>query len=194
MSTGSENAVEYARRLYDDVRGWYDNADAKAQVVLAIDGAFLVFLTGAIFAKPSDLEEVVRAFSVWTWALLALMMLCLMASVLSAICCLWSRTYSVSKIEESINDAQSERSNHAQYAPEVMWFFQMVANLEENRFRATLKAVDDSFEIEAIASQIQILSTNVRTKHRYVNAGFALAATTLVLFLFAGLSYLAHII
>jgi hypothetical protein len=75
-----------------------------------------------------------------------------------------------------------------------MWFFQMVANLEENRFRATLKAVDDSFEIEAIASQIQILSTNVRTKHRYVNAGFALAATTLVLFLFAGLSYLAHII
>jgi hypothetical protein len=194
MSTGSENPVDYARRLYDDVRGWYDNADAKAQVVLAIDGAFLVFLTGAIFAKPSDLAEVVRAFSVWTWSLLALMTFCLMASVMSAVCCLWSRIYSVSELHKLINAAQSERSNQARYAPEMMWFFQMVASLEENRFRATLKAVNGSFEIEAIGSSIQILSTNVQRKHRYVNTGFFLVAATVVLFFFAGLSYLAHII
>lgn len=32
-------------RLFEDVRGWYDNADSKAQILLALDGAFLTFLT-----------------------------------------------------------------------------------------------------------------------------------------------------
>lgn len=192
MSTGSENSVEYAHRLYDDVRRWYDNADAKAQVVLAIDGAFMTFLTGAIFEKPGDLKEIVDSFSDWTWPLLALMTLCLMASVMSAILCLWSRTYSASKLEEFVSTAQRERRDSAQYAPKVMWFFQMVASLDESRLLTTLEAVTGSFEIEAMGSQIKILSTNVRTKHCYVNAGFVLAATTLILFFLAGLSYLAH--
>ena len=191
MSTDSEQTVEYTRRLYDDVREWYDNADSKAQVVLAIDGAFLAFLTGAIFGKPDDLRAVFGTFSVWTWSLLAVMTLCLMGSVISAIWCLWSRTYSPAKLQEFVQAAQREKNNSAQYAPKAMWFFQMVANLEERRFRTTLEAVNGSFEIEAIASQIQILSRNVRTKHRAVNTGFVLAAMTLILFFFAGLSYLA---
>ena len=165
MSTDSEKSVEYARRLYDDVRSWYDNADTKAQVVLAIDGAFLAFLTGAIFSKPGDLKEVVGSFSTWTWSLLALMTLCLLASVISAICCLWSRTYSAKELQEFVEAAQCAKGDSAQYAPKAMWFFQMVANLEERRFRATLEAVNGLFEIEAMASQIQILSKNVRTKH-----------------------------
>ncbi len=192
MRTDSERPVEYARRLYDDVRSWYNNADSKAQVVLAIDGAFLAFLTGAIFAKPSDLKAVVGMFSTWTWSLLALMTLCLMASVISAICCLWSRTYSAEELQELVEAAQHPEGDSAQYAPKEMWFFQMVASLEERRFRATLEAVNGPFEIEAMASQIQVLSKNVRTKHRAVNAGFVLAATTLILFFFAGLSYLAR--
>jgi hypothetical protein len=53
-------------------------------------------------------------------------------------------------------------------------------------------AIDGPFEIETMAAHIQILSKNVRTKHRAVNAGFVLAAMTLVLFFFAGLSYLAR--
>jgi hypothetical protein len=194
MNAGTDNAVEYARRLYDDVRDWYDNADSKAQVVLAIDGAFMAFLTGAIFAKPGDLREIVGSFSVWTWSLLALMTLCLMASVSSAIYCLWSRIYSAGQLQELVEAAQRAKGDSDQYAPKWMWFFQMVANLEEKRFHTTLEAVDGPFETEAMAAQIQILSRNVRTKHRAVNAGFVLAAMTLVLFFLAGLSYLARIV
>ncbi|HWM92337.1 MAG TPA: hypothetical protein VN493_16350 [Thermoanaerobaculia bacterium] len=193
MSTDSDKPIEYARRLYDDVRSWYDNADSKAQVVLAIDGAFLAFLTGAIFKEPSDLKAVFGEFSVWTWSLLALMTLCLMASVISAIYCLWSRIYSAEELQKLVEAAQGGNSHPAQYSPQTMWFFQMVANLEEKRFRTTLEAVNDLFEIEAMASQIQIIAKNVRTKHHAVNAGFVLAAATLILFFFAGLSYLAEV-
>ena len=39
-----EPAIAYSRRLYDDVLGWYRSADAKAQVVIRLDGAFLAFI------------------------------------------------------------------------------------------------------------------------------------------------------
>jgi len=190
VATDDQKPVEYVRRLYDDVRGWYQNADTKAQVVLTIDGAFLAFLTGAIFVKPADLKLIVGAFSWWTWLFLTLMAWCLLASVMSAIHCLWSRIYSQKKLQEFIDSAQSTSGKSVQYSPKTLWFFQMVANLEEDRFRATLEAVDSAFEISAMASQIQILSGNVRTKHRAVNVGFVLAATTLIFFFFAGLSYM----
>lgn len=188
----NESSREYVRRLYDDVRGWYDNADSKAQVVVAIDGAFLAFLTGAIFAKPSDLRDVVGSFSIWTWFLLTLMTLCLCASVICAIWCLWSRIYSKDRLQQFVHAAQQGMGESAHYVPKTMWFFQMVATLDEKRLRTTLHAVDGPFEIDAMASQIHILSGNVRTKHRLVNAGFVLAAATLILFFFAGLSYLVR--
>lgn len=192
MTEDNDYPVEYARRLYDEVHRWYDSADTKAQVVLVIDGAFLTFLSTAIFAKPQDLSAILTAFSGWTWLLLALMTVCLMASVISVILCLWSRIYSASKLEDLVKDAQSEQHESACFAPKVMWFFQMVSSLEEKRFHTSLEAVNGSVEIEVLASQIQILSKNVRKKHRYVNAGFVLAATTLFFFFAAGLSYLVH--
>ena len=50
------NNLEYTRRVYESVLGWYKSADSKAQVILAIDGAFVAFLTGTIFVKPDDLH------------------------------------------------------------------------------------------------------------------------------------------
>jgi hypothetical protein len=185
-------SVEYARRLYEDVRGWYDSADTKAQVVLAIDGAFLAFLTNAIFSKPEDLRAIVNLFSSVTWVLLALTTLSLVLSIISAILCLWSRVYSSRQLQAFIDATPGEEAEPHRYAPRAMWFFQTVGCLDQSRFRSTLKAFDASAETEAMVSQIQILAKNVRTKHRAVNAGFVLSATTLVLFLAAGLCYLAE--
>ena len=64
--------LEYSRRLYDDVLDWYKSADSKAQVVLAIDTAFLAFLTSAIFSEPDKLRAILAVFSWITWLNLAL--------------------------------------------------------------------------------------------------------------------------
>src|SRR5688572_10570160 len=81
MAQDDAGSVEYARRLYDDVLGWYRSAESKAQIVLGIDGAFLAFLTGAIFTKPDELNAKIQAFSPWTCTLLGLMTVCLLTSV-----------------------------------------------------------------------------------------------------------------
>ena len=75
------------------------------------------------------------------------------------------------------------------YPAGAMWFFQLVAGLDEEMFRQTLFSVNARFEIEALSSQIAVLSKNVRRKHIAANIGFALGVATLLLFAGAATSY-----
>ncbi|HEX7051748.1 MAG TPA: hypothetical protein VF188_16200 [Longimicrobiales bacterium] len=185
----SDAAVEYARRLFENVMSWYRGADAKAQVILTIDGAFLAFLTGAMFTEPGELRAIVAEFSAATWLLLLLMTLALVASIFSALACLWSRIYSRNEVRNLFDRLGVDVRDAGSYAPEVMWFFQFVGRLEAEPFRARLPSVDATFEVDTLASQIRALSRNVARKHLWVNAGFLLAGCSLVLFLAAGVGY-----
>jgi hypothetical protein len=186
-------SAEYARRLYDDVLGWYHNADAKAQVVLGLDGAFLAFVTAAVFQKPDDLTTLTAKFLPLTWRLLGLMATTLVASMAAAIYCLWSRVYfRPTSVVHSIR-AKSEPRTPNVYPSAVMWFFQFIAVLDPPMLRRTLMHADAGFEIDALASQISILSENVRRKHLAVNIGFVLAVVTLLLFAGAAASYVVAV-
>ena len=181
--------VEYTRLLYDDVVRWYQSADTKAQVILAIDGAFLAFVTSGVFAKPDDLKAVIDAFSKWTWLFLALTTASLLGSIGAALSCLRSRIYSKKEVDESVERGTSGGTECPRYSADIMWFFQIVAALDPGVFRHTLEGATPAFEIEARASQIQILSRNVRNKHRDANVGFYLAATTLGFLVCAAVTY-----
>ncbi|MBX6324233.1 MAG: hypothetical protein IRY94_20665, partial [Rhodospirillaceae bacterium] len=63
-------SLEYARTLYQTVVRWYENADAKANILLALDGALVSFLTGAVFVKRGDLAAIVGGFGGGLWACL----------------------------------------------------------------------------------------------------------------------------
>jgi hypothetical protein len=192
-SINTPPAVEYARRLYDDVLGWYQSADVKAQVLLGLDGAFLVFLATTAFQGPDDLEKVITKFSPWTWRLLALMTATLIISMGAAIYCLWSRVYFASSLDNWIKNAKSPARDQAQYPPDVMWFFQHVAALEGAKFRNTLHHIDSPFELDVMASQLEKLASNVKVKHIAVDLGFALSVLTLVLFMLAAASYVVNL-
>ena len=189
VTTNTTASVEYARRLYDDVLRWYQSADTKAQVVLGIDGAFIAFLASGMFRNPGNLRAMVATFSPWTWVFLGATITSLLLSIFAAISCLWSRIYSAAELRQILQRSAGVGSAPPVYPPQVMWFFQMVAALDPDGFRQRLAQADDAFEVEAMASQIHILSGNVRTKHRAANLGFLFTATTLCLFLFAGISY-----
>ena len=44
-----EPALDYTRRVYANVLGWYENADRKAQLILTANGGFLTVLAGFRF-------------------------------------------------------------------------------------------------------------------------------------------------
>jgi hypothetical protein len=185
----SSASVEYARRLYDDILGWYQSAETKAQVVIGIDGAFLAFLTSGIFEKPEDLRQIVAAFSPSTWLLLLLMAISLILSLLSGIYCLWSRIYSEARLQAMIAKSRRPGSGGEVYDAEIMWFFQFVAAVDVDVFRRTLETAGEDLELQAMESQVRILSGNVRRKHQAANLGFLFTALTLVFFSLAGISY-----
>lgn len=186
------NKLEYSRRLYDSVLGWYNSADLKAQVVLAIDTVFLAFLASAIFAEPTELRKVIDAFSWLTWLTFALMFLSLFLSIGAAITCLYSRTYSSYEVRKIIQSAESRTKDSHRYPPEPMvFFFQFIKELNEKKFQATLDSVGEDFEIEVLSKEIFILSKNTSKKHRAVNIGFGSAGVSLTLFAIAAVSYLA---
>lgn len=191
--SGPAPGLEYARSLFGNVTAWYENADRKAQVLLGIDGAFLAFLTSSVFAKPDEVTRLVKAFKADTWILLSLMCVALTASIISAIACLWSRVYRRRQLDEWWQRLKIETPKPESYAPEVMWFFQMIARLDKDGFRERLQAADPQFETRALASQIFELSRNVLRKHHWLNWGFTLAGASLILFMSAMVSYLARL-
>ncbi|QKQ77336.1 hypothetical protein [Nostoc sp. TCL240-02] len=186
--------LEYARRLYDSVLDWYKSADSKAQVVLAIDTGFLAFLTSTIFSEPDKLRAILAAFSWVTWLNLILMLLSLIVSIGSTVFCVWSRIYSLKEVKQIIKKAESKYQDTDKYPPEmIMWFFQFIEALDFHKFQATIKSIEEEFELKVLAEEIYILSRNVRNKHLAVNIGFGFAALSLIFFVMAAASYLPSV-
>ena len=185
------NKLEYSQRLYESILDWYKSADSKAQVVLAIDAGFLAFLTSTVFSEPDNLRAILAEFNWLTWLTLFLMLLSLMISIGSSIVCIWSRIYSPDEVKRIIKKAELQYQDLNIYPPgKIMWFFQFIEGLNQQKFQSTLESVEEAFELKVLAEEIYILSKNVREKHFAVNIGFGFAASSLLLFVAAAVSYL----
>lgn len=186
----TSNSLEYARRLLDNTRHWYDNADLKAQVILALDGIFLAFIASSMFQYPQDLRSIFSVITMWTIGWLGLMVFSLIGSVFAALYCIWSRIYRENEVARLVQKAELRDSSAPYYPPEIVNFFQFLEVLEVEKLQATLQNADETYELQALVHEMRILARNVRRKHTAVNIGFALAAASLLFFLLAGASYM----
>ncbi len=181
--------LDYSRRLYERVIDWYKNADSKAQIILTLDGAFLTFITSSIFKSPDELSNITQRFTFYTWLFLALMCSCLVGSIIIALMCLWSRVFISAKRDEALLLEKEKIKGSERYSPNLMLFFKTISWLDHDKFQAQLIGIDKEFEIKALASQSYLLSKRVYVKHLLINAGFILAAASLIFFLAGGISY-----
>src|SRR6185503_9812200 len=184
-----QSQLDYTRRLWAATLTWYESADKKAQVLLALDGAFLSLLTTSIFRKPDDIAPLTHQFGPTTWLFLGVMVVTLTGSILCAIACLWSRIHLGRAVRAQLAEPKVDLARHATYAPEAIWFFQLVAHLQPKEFQDHMLAMTPELEVRALADQIVALSKNVAWKHTLVNVGFALAGSSLIGFLIAGIGY-----
>jgi len=189
----AENALDFARSLYERTIDWYKNADSKAQIILTLNGAFVAFLTSNIFKNPDEISKITNKFGGLTWILLALMTLCLVGSIVSALVCLWSRVSFSTERDRIILDEIKDLNEKDEYSPHLMIFFKTIAMLDAEKFQNQLSKIDESFEIKALGSQCYLLSKRVSEKHLWANRGFALVGSALIFFLLASVSYLFNI-
>jgi len=184
--------LDYARHLFDNYIDWYKNADAKAQVLLGLNGVFLGFLTKSTFTSADELTKLTRGFGITTWLLLAIMCGTMAMSIFSAIRCLWSRTYAAGELRDKLASLGIVPGCE-HYPPQAMWFFQLVHELKPDVFMATLLTIDRKFATVALGAQAIELSRTVSIKHRWINIGFSCVSASLIVFLAAMVSYVAHV-
>jgi hypothetical protein len=190
-SSDLSDAVEYARRIFDSNLDWYKNADTKAEIMLTLDGIFLAFVTGSIFMKRGDLQEILANFTIWTWLFFGLMCLALAGSILCAIACLWSRISLTKRAKERyLKDRKIHVDKLETYLPEATLFFQKISWLDSKLYQSLILSVNKRFEIQALAADVHTLAGNVVKKHQLVDVGFILTGVSLLLFLALGISYM----
>ncbi|MEE9555576.1 MAG: Pycsar system effector family protein [candidate division Zixibacteria bacterium] len=188
-----ENSLEYSRRLYENTLDWYKRAETKAQLVLTIDGAFLAFLTKAMFESRNNQPGFYLFHSPLTWVLLAMMVITLTGSLIAVLICVRSRLHNNKQLADYYRDLGVDVAKPDSYRPDVMGFFQMIARLRREGLIEKLPQVDEEFEVKALASQIYFLSINVEEEHRWVNLAFWLTGASLMFFFMAGISYLMSV-
>jgi hypothetical protein len=182
----SEANVEYLRRMYAGTRGWYTAAETKAQLLLAINGAFVTLLFGTLFSRPSDVQAVTVHFGVDTWAFIGMSVTALVGAIVCAALSLWSlhgrAVKDLARLGVNPGDPDS-------YRAEALWYFGHVARLQPDAVTERLLKADWSFEAQALSYHAIDLARRVLRKHRWVNAGWILTAAALIALAAASTSF-----
>jgi hypothetical protein len=184
----ADMSLDYLRRLYDDVLGWYKIADSKAQLVLSLDGAFITIVSATIFVKPNEIVARKNAFNAWTWMFLGVSAAAIICSVVCALMCLHSRI-STARIGRVVQDSGVDPQKVQSYKPDIAWWFGFIAVLPREQIVGYLKTITSDLERSGRAGQVALLSVNVLHKHRWVNRGWLLSAISLIAILGSGISY-----
>ena len=118
----------------------------------------------------------------------------LIATIISALLCLRSSLEGPEEIDKHLHDIVVDIEGKNRQWPETMWFFGMIAQLKDRkRFQARLHEFTEEDELQALSSQIFIVSKNVLKKHKLVNRGFLFITLTLLAFLASSVSYVARV-
>jgi hypothetical protein len=67
----AEVDIDYVRRVYASTREWYTVAETKAQLLLAVNGAFVTILFGILYGKNGDVQSGASRFGLETWIFLS---------------------------------------------------------------------------------------------------------------------------
>jgi hypothetical protein len=194
----SEN-LNYLIRLFEKTLDWYKVADAKGQLLLALDGVFITAVTAMIFDEPEDLTRGLAAAGIAGSIILGLSAASIVGSVICAVGCLYSRL-SDAKIEGFEQGLAIDTSKLPSYTPKIAGWFGYVATIArlsdggtagrtENSFIGYLCRIDSDGEREMLAEQVVALSQKVLTKHRWIDSGWILAGSALFWLVWFAVAY-----
>jgi hypothetical protein len=187
-------ALDYLRHLEEGLRYWYQAAEIKAQVVLAINGALVAFLGGSLLGNRGDVAQTVAVFGPETWLFLAGLTVAFALSITCAVFCLIARGLRRQRVRAEFAHWEVDPTDAATYVPEVTGFFLYLAALEPAPFTERMGTVDPPFVLRALSSNRIRFARNILHKHRWVNRAFICTGIGLGFFLCLGISYLVRVV
>jgi hypothetical protein len=158
----------------------------RAQLILSLNGVILGLLAAGLTSDVEDLRKALNVFKWWMWVLLSAGGVTLIASIG---CCAWAM------IATHWRRPKALREKLTPLDPEHMWFFRDIAKHDSDPtgFINCGVKLDERAEVRARLRQVLNMARNVRSRARWVNAGFASLAIALVFLAFTVASYLARV-
>lgn len=184
--------IEYARRVYDRALDWYKVAEAKAQLILTVNGVFVTIGFGIISAKPDDANVPTRDLGPETWVFLAVAVAALAGAIGAAATCLLSRHRHNIKADFKRLDIDEYEKNRLPYPVESLWYFGHLGSLPFQRAVRSFDQIDEDDEFKILTFHVVGLSRVVLRKHRLINAGWLLTSIALLSLLAAITSFAIH--
>ncbi len=175
--------------MYASTRDWYNSAEMKAQLLVAVNGVFVTLLFGFLFGNSDDGHAGTSGFGVDTWIFAGVAVLALLAAVSCAVVGLWSLH---ARARRDVKRADADPTAPESDRPEWLWYFGYLALLPRAAAEAKLRASDQRVETETLIYHIIDLARIVLRKHRWINAGWALTALALFALAAAGTSFFVH--
>jgi len=167
----TKDFVEYWQKIHEDLKFWYERADEKSTGIITLSGILLGFVTISTFINKSNT-------GLSSYFLIGFF-LSVLGSVFIAIMSLWARV--------KFKGLQSNEKN----PPEI--FFAYIAQLyptHENDIKIQAdkyfdneisKCKSNEIALRALASEITILSYNLKSKYILINRSYCCVFASIVL-------------
>lgn len=169
----SGDIIDYWEKIHNDLLYWYNIADTKSSGIISLNAMLLGFVTISAFVNPSTIGTAHNGIGPVDTALLIGLLVSVMTSVVCAVKALWANIsielYSkIGKRNKNLSTNEkipliffSHIAEHY-HEKEGDKFFQF----EVNKFKSK-----DNY-LQALASQITILSSKLVTKFFWINVSY----------------------
>jgi hypothetical protein len=116
----------YLRNVYANIFEWYKIADAKAQLLLTLDGVFITVVTTTSLAKPEEIRQRINSAGALSGTFAALSAFLVALSVTSALTCLRSRLSNTRRIHRDLGIKPSDPST---YSPSIALWYGLIGSV-----------------------------------------------------------------
>ena len=169
---------------------WYKVAEAKAQLILTVNGVFITIGFGIVSAKPDDVSVPTRDLSPVTWVFLALSVSALAGAISAAASSLLSRhRHNIKADFKHLDIDIKDEAPRLPYPAESLWYFGHLGSLPFRQAVESFDQIDEEDEFKILTFHVVGLSRVVLRKHRLINIGWLLTSIALLSLLAAITSY-----
>mgnify|MGYP001593191701 CR=1 FL=1 len=166
--------LSYLFKQHDSILGWYRQAESKATLLHAINGALVAGLSGLVFVSPERFNSLTVEYSKAIQVLLMLAAICVVLSYLFMLKAVWARHHGSEPVLED---------------KERLWFFGHVAAMPRETYKRLLESFSEANIEATMLAQNHILSRNVSTKFNALNWAISLTIAAIILFFIMGVVY-----
>ena len=164
--------LDYLFKQYDNLLFWHKHVQDLSKFLFAVNAVVIGIINGLFFLSDEKFSDKVSGNENQAKILVLLCALTMLISFLFLFRSIW---------------AMHRKKPDNLRPSEEIWFFGHIAELSFSEFTSRIEDWSPDHALEALKSQIHIVSRHLKTRYDSINMGFTFTGISLLLLLAVGL-------